>query len=57
MVSYSLQANLSLQGTEILMSQVGKSVVLYRNDNMLLSVPLAVGRNACLSINFLSSLF
>ena len=52
-VSYSFQANHSLQGTEILMSQVGKSVVLYRNDKMLLSVSLAVGRSACLSIHFL----
>lgn len=52
-VSNSFQANRSLQGTEILMSQVGKSVVLYRNDKTLLSVSLAVGRSACLSIHFL----
>lgn len=52
-VSYSFQASHSLQGTEILMSQVGKSVVLYINDKMLLSVSLAAGRNACLSIHFL----
>lgn len=56
-VSYNFQANLSLQGTEILMSQVRKSVVRYRNDKMLLSVSLAVHRSACLSIHFLYVVF